>query len=273
MDSRQSLSGAELYALYLEDQTDPQLCDPDNLKSLLNYALNEIEEQMDSNLELEIVDFCVARLEGKNTMNEEKIAYFREKYNLVEKEQAHQRKVRRWTRAAATAAIFVVMVGAGLFVGGTNESQAGIVQWIIDLFVEDKNEQLSINTGTVYSKDIEAKEGHLPEKMPDGFVYDEQTFTESALEDTYTYLFKDMHNTTLIISIKDFFYSDACNNYELEIRKNSSKQKNDDNFTYYYTQNESTNYISWIHNDKMYTIRGEFDFSLLEEICSYYKWE
>lgn len=273
MDSKQSLSGAELYALYLEDQTDPQLCDPDNLKLLLNYALNEIEEQMDSNLELEIVDFCVARLEGKNTMSDEKIAYFREKYNLIEKEQAYQRKVRGWTRFAATAAILVIMVGAGLFVGGTKESQAGIVQWIINLFVEDKGEQLSINTGTVYSKDIEVKEGHLPEKLPDGFVYDTYQFNSTGLEDIYTYFFANESASTLTIEIKEFLDFSTCNNYELEIKNKSSKIIKRDNMTYYYTKNKSTNYISWVYSRNMYTLRGELDYSILEDICSYYVWE
>ena len=273
MDSIQSLSGAELFALYLEDQTAPQFRDPDNLRLLLNHTLNELEEQMDSNLELEIVDFCVARLEGKNTMNKEKIEYFREKYNLIEREQARQRKVRRWTRTAAAAAILVVMVGAGLFVGGTNESQAGIVQWIINLFVEDKGEQLSINTGNMYLKEIEVKEGHLPDKLPDGFVYDSYTLTTSSIENTYTYLFKDHGNLDLIISIKEFFDADTCNNCETEIIKHCIETKNDSHCDYYLSTNNTGNCISWIHNNVLYSIRGDFEFSILEEICSYYVWE
>lgn len=273
MDSIQSLSGAELYALYLEDQADPRLSDPTNLKTLVNYALNKIEEQMDSNLELEIVDFCVARLKGDTTMNEEKIAYFREKYNLIEKEQARQRKVRRWTRTAAAAAIFVVMVGAGLFVGKTKESQAGIVQWIINLFVEDKEEQLSINTGTVYSKDVEAKEGHLPEKMPDGFVYESYQFDTTGLEDIYTYFFSDRDNQILTLEIKEFLDSNTSNNYEAEIIQNSTQTKQKNNITYYYSANNTGNCISWIHKNEILSIYGNFSFSKLEEVCSYYKRE
>ena len=273
MDSIQSLSGAELYALYLEDQADPRLDDPTNLKSLVNYALNKIEEQMDSNLELEIVDFCVAKLKDDNTMSEEKIAYFREKYNLIEKEQARQRKIRHWTRTAAAAAIFVVMVGAGLFVGNTKESQAGIVQWIINLFVEDKEEQLSINTGTVYSKDVEAKEGHLPEKMPDGFVYDDYQFNSTGLEDIYTYSFCNPNNTLLTLEIKEFLDDTTCNNCETEIIEHSIKTKKIESINYYYSTNNNRNCISWIYQNNLYSLRGYFDFSTLEEICSCYVWE
>lgn len=273
MDSIQSLSGAELYALYLENQADPRLDDPTNLKSLVNYALNKIEEQMDSNLELEIVDFCVAKLKDDNTMSEEKIAYFREKYNLIEKEQARQRKIRHWTRTAAAAAIFVVMVGAGLFVGNTKESQAGIVQWIINLFVEDKEEQLSINTGGIYLWEIESKSGHLPEKLPEEFTYSDYQYESSTIEDAYSYVFVDKQNTPLIIEIKEFNDSTTCNNYELEISSKSSKIATLKNQTCYYSSNNSINYISWIQDNKFFTIHGRFDFSTLEDICSYYNWE
>lgn len=273
MDSIQSLSGAELYALYLENQADPRLSDSTNLKTLVNFALNKIEEQMDSNLELEIVDFCVARLKDDSTLNEEKIAYFREKYNLIEKAQARQRKVRRWTHTAAAAAIFVAMVGAGLFIDKTKESQAGIVQWIINLFVEDKGEQLSINTGDMYLKEIEVKEGHLPEKLPDEFSYNNYQLSSTSLENTYAYLFNDLNNDTLTIEIKEFPNKDTCNNYELEVKKHSSRIEEEHAHTIYYTQNTSANYISWIHNNCLYTLRGKFDFSTLENIFSYYKWE
>lgn len=273
MDSRQSLSGAELFALFLEDQTDPQFHNPDNLKLLLNHALNNIEETIDSNLEMEIVDFCVARLQVNQTMDEKRIAYYREKYNLAEKEQEYERKIRRWKKLAATAAVFVVMVGAGLFFGGNNVSQAGIIEWIINLFVEDKGEQLSISTGDMYLSEIEVKEGHLPDSLPDEFTFLNVYVSSSSIEENYIYRFNDIEEHILIIEIKEFTNSDTRNNCELEINQNSSKTERNNNHTYYYSSNMSDNYISWIYDNKIYTISGEFNFSKLEEICSLYEME
>lgn len=273
MDSKSSFSGEELHHLYLDDQANLLLCDPDNLKTLLNFSLNKIEEQMDSNLEMEIVDFCIARLQDNDAMQEDKITYLKEKYNLIEREQARQQRFRHWKRFAATAAVLVVMVSAGLFAGSSTKSQAGIVQWIINLFTEDKGEQLSIHTGTVYTKDVEAKEGHLPEKVPDGFVYVEQTHTSSSLDDTYTYLFNANNTNNLMITVKEFKDSATCNNHELEIIRQSTKAKKRDKLTYYYITNTTGNCISWSYENKIFSIFGDFDFSILAEVCSYYKGE
>lgn len=270
MDSKSSFSGEELHHLYLDDQANLLLCDPDNLKTLLNFSLNKIEEQMDSNLEMEIVDFCIARLQDNDAMQEDKITYLKEKYNLIEREQARQQRFRHWKRFAATAAVLVVMVSAGLFAGSSTKSQAGIMQWIINLFTEDKGEQLSIHTGTVYTKDVEAKEGHLPEKVPDGFVYTGQEHTTSVVDDTYTYFFTDSEQHDLIIEIKDFVDSTTCNNYELEIKNNSSKIDTTTSTTIYYSSNTTGNSISWINHNVIFNIYGDCDFSILEEIYSYY---
>lgn len=270
MDSKSSFSGEELLHLYLDDQANLLLCDPDNLKTLLNFSLNKIEEQMDSNLEMEIVDFCIARLQDNDAMQEDKITYLKEKYNLIEREQARQQRFRHWKRFAATAAVLVVMVSAGLFAGSSTKSQAGIVQWIINLFTEDKGEQLSIHTGTVYTKDVEAKEGHLPEKVPDGFVYADYDFSSTGLEDIYTYFFTNNDQITLVIEVKEYTDSDTCNNYELEIKNNSSKTDTDANTTIYYSSNHTENSISWVNHNIIFNIYGDCDFSILEEIYSYY---
>lgn len=273
MDSRQSLSGAELFALFLEDQTDPQFHNPDNLKLLLNHALNNIEETIDSNLEMEIVDFCVARLQVNQTMDEKRIAYYREKYNLAEKEQEYERKIRRWKKLAATAAVFVVMVGAGLFFGGNNVSQAGIIEWIINLFVEDKGEQLSISTGDMYLSGIEMKEGHLPEKLPDEFVFEKSYSSSSSITDYYAYRFINQNNEVLFIEINEYKDSQFLTNKEIEIHNNSNETKSNYNHTYYYSCNESRNTISWVYNNTLYIIRGNFEYSKLEEILNFYEEE
>lgn len=270
MDSRQSLSGAELHLLYLEDKTSNHFTNPENIKSLLNYTLNNMEGKIDSNLEMEIIDFCVDKIRDDTTLDEERIQFLRDKYNLIEKEQEYQRKIRRIKRYAAAAAVFVVMVG-GICFGGARESKAGIIEWITSLFVVDKGEQLSLGTGDMNLETIEIKEGHLPESLPNEFVFDSSRTSSSSLQDSYLYRFYDTTKRLLMIEINEYSDSHFPTNKEIETKNNSSETKTKGNTTYYYSSNESRNSISWIYDNNIYTIRGEFDFSELEEILSFYE--
>lgn len=68
------------------------------------------------------------------------------------------------------AACFVFMILGGFFIYNTTEieSEAGIFDWVKDLFIEEdeSEEQLVIITPDATMKKTEMKEGHLPKNDP-----------------------------------------------------------------------------------------------------------
>lgn len=273
MNPEKFLTGEELEQIYRTDKSSDLLKDPNNLKKLLNYALNK-KDTIDSNFDMEIVDFCVDGLEDQVAIDEERIAFMKEKQEFIAKEQEKKRVFYSFGKVAAAAAVFVVIVSGVLFSSST-EVEAGIFDWISRLFVtvKDGGEQLSFSTPDTTLTAIEREEGHLPDSLPEGFEFETVYSDTDSPEKRYSYRFKNQNDQILSIQVIKYTNNEILTNTELEINKNSSKTLKNNNITYYYTENTSINYISWIYNKNLYKISGEFPFSILEEIVSCYEKE
>lgn len=274
MNSEQVLTGEDLEQIYLTDKSSDLLKDPNNLKILLNHALNK-KDRMDSNSNMEIIDFCVEGLESQVPIDDERIAFMQEKQEFIARVREKKRMFHSISKVAAAAAMFVVIVGVAVF-GNGMESEAGVFDWIRSLIVEikDGGEQLSISSPDSTMMAIERKEGHLPDSLPENFVFETSYVTNSIHESRYIYQFKDI-NTSNVLYIEISESTDFQNlvNDELEIKKGSSSTTEDNNITYYYSINSKNNYISWAYEKKIYKIRGKFSHEELDNILSFYKKE
>lgn len=274
MNSKQILTGEDLEQIYLTDKSSDLLKDPNNLKILLNHALNK-KDRMDSNSNMEIIDFCVDGLESQVPIDDERIAFMQEKQEFIAREQEKKRKFHSISKVAAAAAMFVVIVGVAMFGNGT-ESEAGVFDWIRSLIVKikDDEEQLSMSSPNSTMMAIERKEGHLPDSLPENFVYVSSNLIETIHKSSYIYKFEDI-NTSNILYIEISESADFQNlvNTELEIDKHSSEPIEQDNIIYYYSSNEERNRIAWAYNQKIYKIWGHFSQEELDTILSFYKKE
>lgn len=275
MNSEKFLTGEELEQIYRTDKSSDLLKDPNNLKKLLNYALNK-KDTIDSNFDMEIVDFCVDGLEDQVAIDEERIAFMKEKQEFIAKEWEKKRVFYSFRRVAAAAAVFVMIVSGVLFSNST-EVEAGIFDWISRLFAvvkEDGGEQLSFSTPDATLTSIEQEEGHLPDSLPEEFEFIVSEVTYGEFITKYIYEFQHTetgHVLTIHISTSSDFQT--LTNTELEINKNSSKIITKQNITYYYSENNEINCISWIYKNSIYKINGSFSIDVLEEILSLYQEE
>lgn len=274
MNSEQVLTGEDLEQIYLTDKSTDLLKDPNNLKILLNHALNK-KDRMDSNSNMEIIDFCVDGLESQVPIDDERIAFMQEKQEFIAREQEKKRMFSSFSKVAAAAAMFVVIVGVAVFGSGT-ESEAGVFDWIRSLITREKDggEQLSISSPDSTLMKIEEKEGHLPDSLPDNFEFITSYVMNTSHKTKYMYEFEDINTSNILyIEISESADFDNLVNAELEINKNSSNIVEEDNIIYYYSANEGINYISWAYNNKIYKIRGNFNQAELDSILSFYKEE
>lgn len=275
MNSEKFLTGEELEQIYRTDKSNDLLKDPNNLKKLLNYALNK-KDTIDSNFDMGIVDFCVDGLEDQVAIDEERIAFMKEKQAFIAREWEKKRAFYSFRRVAAAAAVFVMIVSGVLFSNST-QVEAGIFDWISRLFAvvkEDGGEQLSFSTPDTTLTAIEREEGHLPDSLPEEFEFEKSYSDTSDYGRKYDYRFNDT-TSEQILSINILEYKDnlSLSNSEIEINKNSSYKIEENDITYYYSENMDRNYISWVYDNKIYKINGAFTFSKLEEILSLYKKE
>ena len=271
MDSTKFLTGAELEQLYLSDPSNDHLKNQENLKTLLNHVLKKnMRELTDS--DKEILDFCQAGLHPEGFLDETKIQFLRDKYAVIAEEKKKQRIFRNVQKIAACF-VFVVVGGVLAFTFSGIESEAGIFDWVKDLFIEEDGEQLVISTPDATMQKIEMKEGHLPDRLPDEFKFKESYATSSSASSVYHYLFTNPSEQTLLIEIKELNDSVALYENKLEIDKSSTKQVDRIGRTYYYITNMERNRISWISDLSIYSIDGVFSFTELEQVLSYYEQE
>ena len=274
MNSEQVLTGEDLEQIYLTDKSSDLLKDPNNLKILLNHALNK-KDRMDSNSNMEIIDFCVDGLESQVPIDDERIAFMQEKQEFIAREREKKRMFHSISKVAAAAAMFVVIVGVAVFGSGT-ESEAGVFDWIRSLIVKvkDDGEQLSFHSSDTTLMKIEQKEGHLPDNLPENFVFVKSYIADTAHKTKYVYEFEDSYTSNILyIEISESTDFQNLLNTELEIKKNSSATSEENDTIYYYSTNKTDNYISWAYSEKIYKIRGNFSHEELDNILSFYKKE
>ena len=269
MDSTKFLTGAELEQLYLSDPSNDHLKNQENLKTLLNHVLKKnMRELTDS--DKEILDFCQAGLHPEGFLDETKIQFLRDKYAVIAEEKKKQRIFRNVQKIAACF-VFVVVGGVLAFTFSGIESEAGIFDWVKDLFIEEDGEQLVISTPDATMQKIEMKEGHLPDRLPDEFRFDNSYTSSSTGSSIYNYYFVNTSNQKLLIFIREFQDSSLLHEYKQEITEASTKSIEKNGVIYYYNSNNDENLISWVFDYQIYSISGAFTFSKLEEVLSYYE--
>ena len=268
MDSTKFLTGAELEQLYLSDPSNDHLKNQENLKTLLNHVLKKnMRELTDS--DKEILDFCQAGLHPEGFLDETKIQFLRDKYAVIAQEKKKQRIFRNVQKIAACF-VFVVAGGVLAFTFSGIESEAGIFDWVKDLFIEEDGEQLVISTPDATMQKIEMKEGHLPDKMPDDVHFIESCNSTSSVNSIYNYFFENSSGSEILIFIREFHDSNTLHKCKQEITKSSIKSIEENGNTYYYSSNNEKNRISWIEDYSVFVITGDISFSELETILSYY---
>lgn len=268
MNSNTSLSGEYLKTLYTENKLTDDLQTPENLKNLLNYELDCMGDTFDPDYSFEIIDFCVEKLKELEPIDEQKMNFLGQKIMLEAKEYDRQQRFRRLRSFAVYAAMIGIVVGVMLFSGA--EGYAGKFDFVHRLLSQDKGEQLSLKTSDMTLSQIEMKEGHLPETMPDEFQFIKSFKENTSKVWIYNYSFRDSENKELIIVIKEYPNAKIAYNNEIEIDKQSAKQEIIDNHTCYYSSNINSNTISWSQENSIYMINGDFSFNQLEEIVSQY---
>lgn len=271
MDSTKFLTGAELEQLYLSDPSNDHLKNQENLKTLLNHVLKKnMRELTDS--DKEILDFCQAGLHPEGFPDETKIQFLRDKYAVIAQEKKKQRIYRNVQKIAACF-VFVVVGGVLAFAFSGVESEAGIFDWVKDLFIEedDNGEQLVISTSDATLQQVEMKEGHLPDRLPDEFTFDRSHNETSSAASIYHYFFKASSDNELLILIRELQNKETLLQQKQEITEASTKTIENNGITYYYSSNNDQNRISWISDCTIYSIIGPFSFSVLEEIIANYE--
>lgn len=271
MDSTDFLTGIELEQLYLNDPSNDHLKNQQNLKTLFNHVLQKnMRELTDS--DQEILDFCLAGLYPEEFPDKAKIQFLQDKYTVIAREKKKRRFYRSMQQAAACF-VFMIIGGFMVYAFGGIESEAGIFDWVKDLFIEedDSGEQLVISTSQITMEKIEMKEGHLPEKLPDGYVFECSTKNTSSAIPIYNYYFQNQSGTRLLIFIREFHSLDTLHKSIQEISKSSTRTIESNDTTYYYSSNNNQNLISWVSDYNITSITSEMSFSELEAIISYYE--
>lgn len=271
MNSTKSLTGAELEQLYLDNPSSDHLKNQQNLKTLLNHVLQKNMRDL-TNSDQEILNFCQSALYPEEHPGKTKIQFLRDKYTVMTNET---KKRYFYAKMQKCAACFVFMILGGFFIYNATgiESEAGIFDWVKDLFIEedDSGEQLVISTPDATMEKIEMKEGHLPKKMPEGYVFESSDTSTTPGVSVFNYFFETPSHTKLNISIREFHDIDTLHALKQEISKSSSRKIKSNDVTYYYSTNNKENAISWISNYSIHNIAGIASFSELEQIISYYK--
>ena len=268
MHSKQSLSGEYLKKLYTENKLNDHLQTHENLKKLLNYELDCMGDEIDSNYDFEIIDFCVEKLKEMEPVDEQKLDFLGQKILYEAKEIARQDRARRLRKIAAAAACLVILLGAFLF--GGSEGLAGKFDFVRSLIVEDKGEQLVMKTPDQTLDSVEMEEGQLPDHMPDGYMFSNSYKDTGELLTSYLYDFLDSNGKELSILIKDYGEDEEGFRNEIETNKNSLDIKSFHGIKYYYSSNKEIKAISWSYGTCIYYISGEFPLDQLEEILSLY---
>ncbi|MCI5596447.1 MAG: DUF4367 domain-containing protein [Lachnospiraceae bacterium] len=268
MHSKQSLSGEYLKKLYTENKLNDHLQTHENLRKLLNYELDCMGDEIDSNYDFEIIDFCVEKLKEMEPVDEQKLDFLGQKILYEAKEIARQDRARRLRKIAAAAACLVILFGTFLF--GDSEGLAGKFDFVRSLIVEDKGEQVIVKAPDKTLDSIEMEEGQLPDHMPNGYTFLESSEVENALLTSYLYDFKSSNGKILSISIKNYGENEEGFHNEIEINKDSLNVKPFHGIECYYSSNKNINAISWPYGTCIYYISGQFPFEQLEEILSLY---
>ena len=268
MHSKQSLSGEYLKKLYTENKLNDHLQTHENLKKLLNYELDCMGDEIDSNYDFEIIDFCVEKLKEMEPVDEQKLDFLGQKILYEAKEIARQDRARRLRKIAAAAACLVILLGAFLF--GGSEGLAGKFDFVRSLIVEDKGEQLVMKAPDKTLDSVEMEKGHLPDHMPDGYTFSISYKESGDLLSCYIYDFLDSAGKELSISIKDYGVYEQGFHNEIEKNKNSLEYKPFHGVYCYYSSNKTINAISWAYGTCIYKISGSIPFDQLEDILSLY---
>lgn len=268
MNSKQSLSGEYLKKLYTENKLNDHLLTHENLKTLLNYELDNMGDTIDSNFDFEIIDFCVEKLKEMEPVDEQKLQFLGEKLALearaIDQKEIKRNRKKRWI-AAATVGI----IAGGVLLTG-KDGLAGKFDLVHRLIWEEKGEQLVTKSPDLELTSIEKEEGHLPDSLPDEFRFLKFEENLSSSFDFFNYTFIDNNKKRLYISIKKYHDDSVLFKEKNEINRDSSYTKDISNITYYYYSNYNKNSIFWIKNQQIYKIYGEYPLNKLEEIVSYY---
>ena len=268
MDFNKSLSGEDLKNLYTENKSNDHLQDPENLKKLLNYELDCMGDTFDPDFSFEVIDFCVDKLKELEPIDEQKMAFLGQKIMLEAKEFNRKMKFQRIRKFAAAAAVFGIIIG-GVFLG-SEEGYADKFNFVHNLISQDKGEQLSMETSRATLSEIEMKEGHLPGRLSDEFKFTKSFKDITSRVSIYNYLFKNTTGKELLILVKEYPDAKITYNSEIEINKQSIKQKTIGNHLCYYSSNMDANAISWSQDNSIFKVTGNFPFTQLEEIVSLY---
>jgi len=273
MDTNKFLTGPELEQLYHQDKTNAYFQEPENIKSLFTHILRKDMGEL-TNSDLEIIDFCHARILPDGFPDEKKLQFMYDKFDMIRKEKE---KKSFYGNVKKIAACFVFIIIGSLLVLSleTKEAEAGIFDWVRSLFIEEEEEQLIIRTPNsampMNLREIEMKEGHLPERLPEGYVFEKSDVVTSYALSMHQYIFNDADCSPLIIEVTEISNIDALHECQLELSKSSLKTLKNGNYHYYYITNNDKNSISWISNQTIHCISSTSTFHELENILSYYK--
>ena len=268
MNSKQAFSGEYLKQLFRDGQLTDDLQTHENLKILLNYELDNLGDTPDSNFNFDIIDFCIGKLKEMESMDEQKLDYLGQKLSFEAMEIERKENTRRNIKTAAKLTVVGLLVGAIVFTG--QEGLAGRFDFVHRFFTQDKGEQLSLQTPNLNLRQIEMKEGQLPESLPEGYTFSSSEKNEFALFSHYNYIFFNSKHEKVNIFIKDFLDYKTTLKNELEIEKNSFQKETIDNVTYYYCSNKNINSISWINKTSIFSIESSISFDELENFVSLY---
>lgn len=268
MNSKQAFSGEYLKQLFRDGQLTDDLQTHENLKILLNYELDNLGDTPDSNFNFDIIDFCIEKLKEMESMDEQKLDYLGQKLSFEAMEIERKENTRRNIKTAAKLTVVGLLVGAIVFTG--QESLAGRFDFVHRLFSQDKGEQLSLETPNLTLKQVEMKEGHLPETLPEGYDFSKSSIDDSPISTDYSYTFIDSQKNRIKIFIKEYPDYKTVLKHELEIDKNSVRKETRDDTLYYYRSNKNINSISWINEYSVFSIIGEISFNKLEKLASLY---
>ena len=268
MNSKQAFSGEYLKQLFRDGQLTDDLQTHENLKILLNYELDNLGDTPDSNFNFDIIDFCIGKLKEMESMDEQKLDYLGQKLSFEAMEIERKENTRRNIKTAAKLTVVGLLVGAIVFTG--QEGLAGRFDFVHRFFTQDKGEQLSLETPNLTLKQVEMKEGHLPETLPEGYIFSSSNKNKETLFTIYNYTFTNSHNEEVNIFIKEYSDYKITLKNELEIDKDSFQKKIVDNTTYYYCSNKNINSISWINENLAFSIESTVSFDQLEDFVSLY---
>ena len=268
MDPNQVLTGPELEVLYFKDKTNECFHEPENVRSLLTHVLNKDMGEL-TNSDFEIIEFCNARIHPEGFPDTKKLQFMHDKFAMIEKEKEKKRFCKNIGKIAACF-VFIVMGGVLAFAYSGMEAEAGIFDWVRSLFIEEDGEQLVISTPDASMEKIEMVEGHLPNTLPDEFTFVNSFEDISLALSQYHYFFENKTKNKLIIEITTVNDISTLHQYKSELSNSSLKTITRNETIYYYAENHEKKFISWILDSSIFSIMGNFSFSELETILSYY---